>query len=427
VNESRTAPFEQIARTPSHLRLEAARPRIESALGALRRGEPICLVEDVEAGASVFAVMASARATAERINHLVDMARGIVGATVSDERANTLDLPEQQRRRAPVPMPRYAISVEAAVGVSTGISAADRARTIEALADPATTATDLVRPGHVMPIRIAPLGCLRRPYGSEAAHDLVRIVGIGGGATLSHVIEGVQEVQPAEAEAWALARGWPMIRVSDVIVWRATHELLVRAAGEGEVDTEHGRFLLRVYENDLDRSAHLALIREPVAGHLPAPLVRIHSQCLTGDALGSKRCDCGEQLRMSLAAIDRAGRGVVVYMSQEGRGIGLTNKIRAYALQDGGVDTVEANVKLGFAADQRDYAVAGQILRHMGVARVRLMTNNPEKVAAMIRLGIDVVERVPVVVPANADNERYLRTKLERMGHLLDTGDEPVG
>ncbi len=424
VNEIRTAPFEQIARTPSHLRLDAARPRIEAALSALRRGEPICLVEDVDEGNAVFAVMASNRATPERINDLVEHARGIVSATISDERADALALPEQPRRRVPVSTPRYAISVEAAVGVSTGISAADRSRTIEALANASTVATDLVRPGHIMPVRIAPLGCLRHPYGCEAAHDLVRVAGIDGGAAVSHIIDGLDELQAGAAEAWAGLRGWPLLQVSDVIVWRATHELLIRPAGEGPVDTESGTFQMRIYENDLDRSAHIALIREPVAGHLPVPLVRIHSQCLTGDALGSKRCDCGEQLRMAMADIETAGSGVVVYMSQEGRGIGLTNKIRAYALQDEGVDTVEANVQLGFAADQRDYAVAGQILRHMGLQRVRLMTNNPEKVAAMSRLGIEVVERVPIVVPASPDNERYLATKRERMGHMLDATDE---
>ena len=423
MNESRTAPFEEIARTPSHLRIDAVRPRVEAALEALRRGDSVCVIEDVEAGSAVFAMMASACTSTEGVNGLVEHARGVVAATISDERATALDLPEQPRHRSPPQVPRYAVSVEAATGVSTGISAADRARTIEALADGATTSSDLVRPGHIMPVRIAPLGCLRRPYGCEAAHDLVGIAGLSGGATISHVISGVDEVTPQQAEAFAAARGWPVVWVSDVIVWRATHELLVRPVGEGPVDTEYGRFVMRIYENDLDRSAHVALIREPAAGHPDAPLVRIHSQCLTGDVLHSRRCDCGDQLRMSLARVDRAGRGVVVYMSQEGRGIGLANKIRAYALQDRGIDTVEANVQLGFPPDQRDYAVAGQILRHMGVERVRLLTNNPEKVAAMARLGIEVVERLSVEVPASDDNRRYLETKRDRMGHLLDHVD----
>ena len=423
MNEPQTAPFEQIARTPSHLRIDTVRPRVEAALAALRRGDVICVVEDVEAGSAVFAAMASALTTTERVNGLVEHAKGVISATVADGRAGALDLPEQPRHRSPPQVPRYAVSVEAATGVSTGISAADRARTIKALAEPATVATDLVRPGHIMPVRIAPLGCLRRPYGCEAAHDLVRIAGLEGGATTSHLIDEVDEVSPANAEAFAAARGWPLVLVSDVIVWRATHELLVRPAGEGPVETEHGRFLLRIYENDLDRSAHVALVRGPVSGDLPAPIVRIHSQCLTGDVLHSRRCDCGDQLRMAMAEVDRAGRGVVVYMSQEGRGIGLSNKIRAYALQDKGVDTVEANVQLGFPADQRDYAVAGQILRHMGVERVRLLTNNPEKVAAMTRLGIEVTERLTVEVPASDDNRRYLETKRDRMGHLLDLVD----
>lgn len=421
--QPRTAPFEEIARTPSHLRIDAVRPRMEAALTALQRGEMVCVVEDVEVGSAVFAIMASSLASTERVNTLVEHARGVVAATISDARAATLNLPEQPRHRSPMQVPRYAVSVEAATGVSTGISAADRARTIEALADPATRASDLVRPGHIMPVRIAPLGCLRRPYGCEAAHDLTDIAGLPGGATVSHVIAGVDEVTPEQAEAYADARGWPLVRVSDVIVWRATHELLVRPVGEGPVDTENGRFLMRIYENDLDRSAHVALIRGSITDDLAPSVVRIHSQCLTGDVLHSRRCDCGDQLRMSLAEVDRQDRGVVIYMSQEGRGIGLANKIRAYALQDRGIDTVEANVQLGFPPDQRDYAVAGQILRHMGVRRVRLLTNNPEKVAAMARLGIEVVERLSIEVPASADNRRYLETKRDRMGHLLDHVD----
>lgn len=421
-----TAPFQSIAQTPTHKRIDHVRPLMARALAALQAGELVCVVEDVGAARGVFAAMASRHATPERVNDLVARARGIVAATLLESRADALDLAEISRRQTQPWTPRYAVSVEAARGVSTGISAADRAATILALADGATTAADLVRPGHIMPVRVPALGCLRRPYGCEAAHDLIVLAGLEGGATVSHVIDGMSEVGPDQADAYAARHGWPVLRVSDVMVYRATEQILVRSVSEGVVQTAQGDFLMRVYENDLDRSAHVALlpvgtdgaVRAPAADH--AALVRIHSQCLTGDVLGSMRCDCGEQLRQAMARINAEGHGALVYLSQEGRGIGLTNKIRAYALQDEGVDTVEANVQLGFPPDLRDYAVAGQILRHLGLLRVRLLTNNPEKVAALQHLGVEVLQRVAIEAEPSADNRRYLQTKRDRMGHMLE-------
>ena len=415
-------PYESLVQTPSHLRIDEARPRVEHALDILRSGGTVCIVEDVADGQAVFAAQLGELANTDAVNLLVQQAGGILAVTVDDERADALQLAELPRRRAPEWMPRYAVSIEAAKGVSTGISAADRSKTIQTVADPDTLADGLVRPGHVMPIRIAPLGSLRRPYGPEAAHDLAVLAGRSCGAVISHVIEGNDELRPDRAEAFSQSHGWPLLRVSDVIVYRATHDILVRVISEATLETQHGRFQVRLYENDLDQSSHVALLRDDGGGpsRSSEPLVRIHSQCLTGDVLGSLRCDCGEQLQHSLARVAEAGHGAVVYLSQEGRGIGLTNKIRAYALQDGGSDTVDANVQLGFPPDQRDYAVAGQILRQMDMTRIRLMTNNPEKLTAMARLGIEITERVAIEAEPSEANRRYLQTKRDRMGHLLE-------
>ncbi len=413
------------ATTPSHELLDAVRPRIAAALDALRAGQTVVVVEDRPGGA-VYGFAAGILTTTEALNELVSVCGGVIAVTVDDARADALDLPLIERKRAAPWTPMYAVSVEAAVGVSTGISAADRALTSVALCDPATTARDLVRPGHIMPIRVARLGVLRRPYGPEAAHNLVQAAGLHGGAVLAHVIEGNDDVTVETAQAFADRRGLPLVLTSDVALWRATHEELVRVLERGELAAAAGKFMVEVYQSDLDGAPHLALVRGELAAGGP-PLVRIHSQCLTGDVLHSQRCDCGAQLQGALAAVAAEERGAVLYLSQEGRGIGLIGKIQAYALQDQGRDTVDANLDLGFAADQRDYAVAAQMLRRNGVSAIRLLTNNPDKVRAMERLGIRVVETVPLEFAALADNRAYLRTKRDRLGHALrlDEGGRP--
>ncbi len=411
------------SRPPAHRRIDVVRPRIESAVKALREGATVCVIEDGPAGAA-FAVAAGALCSGESVNAMVAEAGGIIACTVSDRRADQLDLPEIPRRKCRPSTPRYAVSVEAATGVTTGISADDRARTTLVMCDPSTRATDLVRPGHIMPVRVDENGVLRRPFGCEAAHDLVHIAGLPDGAVLSHVIAGTDDLDTDAAARFAEERGWPVVSVADLIDYRATHEVLVRCASEGVVQTHAGDFLVRVYENTVDLGAHVALVW---AGDGPeegtTPLVRIHSQCLTGDVLHSMRCDCGDQLQVAMRSVADARTGAIVYMAQEGRGIGLANKIAAYALQDQGVDTVEANLLLGFDADHRDYAVAGQILRDLGLTSVRLLTNNPEKVDAMRRLGIDVLERLSIEVIPGEYNRKYLQTKRDRMGHLLKTLD----
>ncbi len=405
--------------TPSHHLFDIMRPRVQSALDALRAGDFIVVAEDRPGGVAMVA-MAGCLATPDKINELVLHAAGVVAATVDASRAVGLDLGLIPRRRAADWVAQYAISVEAAVGVSTGISAADRSATILALCHPDTIATDLVRPGHVMPILVNALGTLRRPYAPEIAHDLVRAAGLDGGAAIAHVLSGNGELLAADADAFAAELGWPVVRASEIATYRAaTEELIARVEG-GEVETASGPFRVEIFESQLDHAPHIALVFgaiEADASDAEAPLVRVHSQCLTGDVLHSARCDCGEQLRSSMAKISASGRGALLYLSQEGRGIGLVGKVQAYALQDAGRDTVDANLELGFAVDQRDYAVAAQLLRRIGWHQVRLLTNNPEKVGGLERLGIQVVERVPLEISPSDDNYAYLQTKRDRLGH----------
>jgi len=400
---------------------DALRAAVGATLAALQQGGIALVAEDSGGAGALWAVTAAGLASIGNVNQLASEARGILSVTVTPERARALDCGEIERRRAPAWLPRYGTSVEAGEGVSTGISAADRAVTARLIADPAATAATFVRPGHIMPIIVQPRGVLAAPHGPEAAHDLVAAAGLPPAALICHVLRGADEAKHSDGDAVAAQTGWPIVRVSQLIAWRAHRERLVQVVREGEVATHHGPFRVRVYESELDRSTHLALLRQ--GGGAELPIVRLHSQCLTGDILHSRRCDCGGQLHLALARIAAAPAGALLYLRQEGRGIGLIAKIRAYALQDAGRDTVDANQELGFAPDERDYAVAAQMLRDLGMTRLALLTNNPAKVAALARFGIEVVRRDPIEVEATADNTRYLMTKRDRMGHLLGALD----
>lgn len=390
---------------------------IEEALAELRRGRQILLVDPVRNEAEL--CMAATAVTPDDINFMVTHGRGLVCVAI----------PEGRIRRLAIPMlapegrgsgRAYAASIEASRGVTTGISAADRAVTIQAVMAADAGPDDVVMPGHVFPIRVRDSGVLGRPDMPEAAVDLTRLAGLEPGAVLCTVLDEEGEVaSAAELERLAERFGLRTVAIGEVLEHRLRSESLVRRVADAPVTTSFGAtFRCVVYESDVDRKQHVALVRGEISTRAPM-LVRIHSQCLTGDVFGSERCDCGDQLQTALETIDRAGSGILLYMHQEGRGIGLANKIRAYALQDQGLDTVQANLELGFADDGRDYGIAAQMLRDLGVSQVRLLTNNPKKIQGLTRYGVVVESRQPIEIPAHQGTLRYLQTKREKLGHLF--------
>lgn len=393
---------------------------IERAIADIAAGKAVVVVDDEGRENEGDIIFAADAATPELMAFTIRHTSGVICLPVTGERADELDLPLMVTRNRDPHRTAFTVSVDAATGVTTGISAADRAHTARLLADPSTTAADLTRPGHVFPLRYTEGGVLVRRGHTEAAVDLARLSGRGAAGVLVEIVndDGTMKRAP-ELRLFADEHGLAMISIDDLAQWRRRHDVLVDRVATTTLPTDHGIFEAQAWRDQIDGEEHLALIVGDVADGAPV-LTRVHSECLTGDAFGSLRCDCGPQLQESLRLIQAAGRGVLVYLrGHEGRGIGLAAKLQAYALQDAGHDTVDANLALGLPSDARHYATATQILRQLGVRSVRLITNNPAKLAELASYGVEVAERVPLVLPPTAFNRAYLQTKRDRMGHLL--------
>jgi 3,4-dihydroxy 2-butanone 4-phosphate synthase/GTP cyclohydrolase II len=398
---------------------------IPDAVQAIKQGEMVLVVDDADRENEGDLIMAAEAATPEKIGFFVRHTSGVIVMPMLGERLDRLELPLMVQHNTEKHRTAFTVSVDAAQGTTTGISASDRATTIRTLIDPETKPSDLLRPGHIFPLRYREGGVLKRAGHTEAGIDLARLAGCYPAAVLCEVVnpDGSMARLP-QLEAFAAEHHLKLISIADLIRYRRQSEKLVRRVAEARIPTQWGDFTAFAYESILDGEQHLALVKGEVAGKDDV-LVRVHSECLTGDAFGSLRCDCGAQLEGALRRVAQAGEGVVIYLrGQEGRGIGLAHKLRAYSLQERGRDTVDANLELGLPVDDREYGIGSQILVDLGVTTMRLMTNNPAKYGGLDGYGLRIVERVPLETYPNPENLRYLRTKRERMGHLLHLPDD---
>jgi 3,4-dihydroxy 2-butanone 4-phosphate synthase/GTP cyclohydrolase II len=393
--------------------------RIESVVADVRKGRMVIVVDDADRENEGDLIMAAQRVTPQAINFMAKHGRGLICVPTNSERLQQLGVERMVKQNREVFGTDFQVSVDAAKGITTGISAADRAHTIKMMADPTAVPEDLVQPGHVFPLRARPGGVLQRAGHTEAAVDLAKLAGCRPIGVICEIMndDGSMARLP-ELLKFARRHGLKICTMADLIEHRRTREKLVERIEAVRMPTDFGEFDLYLYRSRIDGQHHLALVHGDVAGK-PGVLVRVHSECLTGDVFGSRRCDCGPQLHQAMRQVVEAGRGVIVYMRQEGRGIGLPAKIKAYKLQERGYDTVEANKKLGYGMDLREYGLGAQILVDLGLKTIRLLTNNPKKIVGLEGYGLEIVEQVPIKVKPNPHNERYLKTKRRKMGHLL--------
>jgi 3,4-dihydroxy 2-butanone 4-phosphate synthase/GTP cyclohydrolase II len=392
---------------------------IESAIADIRRGKVIIVVDDADRENEGDLVMAAQHITPAAVNFMAKFGRGLICVPTTSERLEQLGIDRMVRQNRESFRTDFQVSVDAAHGISSGISAADRSRTICVMASPTAVADDLVQPGHVFPLRARPGGVLQRAGHTEAAVDLVHLAGCRPIGVICEVMrdDGAMARLP-ELLKFAKKHRLKICSIAALIEYRRTREKLVEQIEVVKLPTDYGDFDLHLYRSKVDGQHHLALVRGEIAGQKKV-LVRVHSECLTGDVFGSRRCDCGPQLHQAMRQVSEAGRGVILYMRQEGRGIGLAPKIKAYKLQEQGYDTVEANVQLGYGMDLREYGLGAQILVDLGLKTIRLLTNNPKKVVGLEGYGLKITEQVPIKVKPNPHNERYLKTKREKLGHLL--------
>jgi 3,4-dihydroxy 2-butanone 4-phosphate synthase / GTP cyclohydrolase II len=394
--------------------------RIEDAIAAMRAGEMVIVVDDEDRENEGDLTIAAEKITPEAINFMATYGRGLVCLAMTPERLDELDIPLMVARNGSRFDTAFCVSVEAKDRTTTGISAADRAATVLTAIDPATKPADLLRPGHMFPLRARQAGVLARAGHTEAAVDLARLAGLYPAGVICEIMNDIGTMaRLPQLRHFARRHRILLVTVADLIAYRLRTESVVERVASANLPTEYGDFRLHAFENQISKETHIALVRGEI-GSGQNVLVRVHSQCLTGDAFRSMRCDCGSQLDEALRRIAMEGRGVLLYLKQEGRGIGLANKIRAYGLQDQGLDTVQANERLGFKADQRDYGIGVQILRELGVQSVRLLSNNPRKLVAIEGYGLSVAEWLPLEIPPSASTLKYLTTKRNKLGHVLN-------
>jgi len=392
---------------------------IDAVLRDIRAGKPVIVVDDAERENEGDLVLAAEKATAESINFMMRFGRGLICAPITNERAARLGLNRMVLDNRESFKTDFTVSVDATNDITTGISAEDRAKTIRLLANPKSQPGDLVQPGHIFPLRAKAGGVLQRSGHTEATVDLARLAGLDPSGVLCEIVkdDGTMARLP-DLLAFKKKHKLKLCTILDLIEYRRRREKLIELEQRVKLPTDYGTFDLLLYRATMNQEHHLALVKGDVADGKPV-LVRVHSECLTGDVFGSRRCDCGSQLHTALQQIEQAGRGILLYMRQEGRGIGLAAKIHAYKLQEDGFDTVQANLKLGFPSDLREYGLGAQILFDLGVRQLRLLTNNPKKVVGLAGYGLKIVETVPIRIEANTHNKAYLRTKRTKMGHLI--------